>query len=622
MLPQLVNQLAGQGETALVFDDFHRLSAGLARDSVAWLIEHGPPSFQIVISSRTEPALPLARLRARGELVELRAKDLAFTADEADALMNGHLQLDLSHHELDDLATQTEGWAAGLYLAALSLRGSGDRREQLRKFDGSNRHVVDFLVDEVLATHDLATQDLMLHSAILQRFCGPLLDAVIDHEGSGTFLAAISRSNLFLLPLDDHGEWYRFHHLFAQLLRTELERRQPGLAPILHRRAYIWFRDQGLLDDAFEHAIGAGAFTDAGDLILTAWDRYSNGARHATVLTWLQQIPRQLLLEDSNLLLVEAWIQSMSGNRAEAAAAIVAVEERGGLEAGPLPDGFRSLQASLAALKAQFPWGSVSNMFENAVRAASLVEPESRFRSIVCWGVGAAHYFRGELDEADPWFEEAVALAPRSDRWIIAASALAYRSFIAGELGQLDEQSRLAGEAVILAREHNLEEIDGEVHVALGMSLATRRSFREALPLLERGVAVLRWWGQPTELANAQIHRAWALRAAGERRAAAVAIADARATVDGCPDPAFLRDRVAALERSSPERSGSGRADLSRQELTVLRLLRSSLSERDIGRELHLSHNTIHSHTRSIFRKLGVSTRADAVERARQLHLL
>jgi LuxR family maltose regulon positive regulatory protein len=193
---------------------------------------------------------------------------------------------------------------------------------------------------------------------------------------------------------------------------------------------------------------------------------------------------------------------------------------------------------------------------------------------------------------------------------------------IAGELGQLEKQARLAEEAVTLAQDHNMEEIDGEVHVALGMSLVAGGNFSEALPLLERGVAVLRGWGQPTELANAEIYLASALRTAGERNAAVVATANARNTIDACPDPAFLRDRVEALERHSVVRNDPGSADLSNREIAVLRLLRGSLSEREIARELHLSHNTVHSHTRSIFRKLGVSTRADAVRRARQLHLV
>lgn len=622
MLPQLVNEMASQGPTALVLDDFHRLSAGPARDSVAWLIEHGPPSFQIVVSSRIEPALPLARLRARAELVEVRAKDLAFTADEADTLMNERMKLDLSHNEVDNLTGHTEGWAAGLYLAALSVRGSDDRAELLRRFDGSSRQVVDFLMDEVLTTHDPAMQDLMLRSSILERLSGPLVDAVSNNQGSGTALAAISRTNLFLLPLDDHGEWYRFHHLFARLLRMELERREPGMAPILHRRAYAWFQDRGWLEEALEHALRAGAFAEAAELIAAAWPDYMNRARYATVLTWLQGLPRQLVLADSKLLLVEAWMQTLSGNRAEAVSAVAAVEQRGRLEEGPLPDGFSSLEASLATLRASCSWGDVTGGLDNAIRASQLVGPESRFHSIVLWAVGMGHYYRGQLEEADHWFQEAVDLAPRGQRWVTAALSLSYRSLIAGELGRVDQQMLLVDKAETLCRERGLEGVIGEEQVALAMSLVARGNLREALPLLELGVTLIRSLGQPLELANAQLYMASALRAAGQRAAATSMIADARAVLDSCPDPGVLRDRLAALERSSPRRSDPGNAELSEQELRVLRLLRSSLSERDIGRELHLSHNTIHSHTRSIFRKLGVSKRSDAVRRARELHLV
>jgi LuxR family maltose regulon positive regulatory protein len=554
--------------------------------------------------------------------VEVRASDLAFTADEADTLMNGRMKLDLGHDEVANLTGQTEGWAAGLYLTALSVRGSDDRAQLLRSFDGSSRQVVDFLMDEVLTTHDPAMQDLMLRSSILERLCGPLLDAVRDNEGSGTWLTAISRTNLFLLPLDDRGEWYRFHHLFARLLRMELEHRDPGMAPILHRRAYAWFRDQGLLDEALEHAFEAGAFVEAGELLAAAWPGYMNRARHATVLAWLQRFPRQLVLGDSRLSLIEAWMQSMSGDRAKAASAVAAVEQRGGLEQGPLADGFSSLEAGLATLKAVFPWGDVTGGLDNAIRAAELVEPESRFRSMVLFAAGMGHYYRGQLEEADHWFQEAADLAPRGQRWLMAAQSLSYRSLIAGEMGRVDQQLLFVEKAVTLSREHGLEGILGDERVALGMSLVARGNLREALPLLERGVDVGRSLGQPLALANAQLYMASTLRAAGQRAAASSMIADAREVLDSCPDPGILRDRLGALDSSSSRRSDPGNADLTKQELAVLWLLRSSLSERDIGRELHLSHNTIHSHTRSIFRKLGVSKRADAVRRARELHLL
>ena len=273
VLPQLVNELSGQGETALILDDFHRLSSGAARDGVAWFVEHAPSNFTLVLGTRSEPALPLAALRAHGELREVRADELGFTSDEADALLNGRLRLGLAREDVDELVARTEGWPAGLYLAGLSLQGAEDRHDFIGRWGGTSRHVVDFLVDEVLSSYDPATQTLMLRSSILQRLCGRLCDAVLEREDTGGLLSGLSRTNLFLVPLDDRGEWYRFHHLFGQLLRVELEHREPGLVPTLHRRAYVWHRDHGSLDDAVDHAIEAEAFAEAGEEIEAAWIR-------------------------------------------------------------------------------------------------------------------------------------------------------------------------------------------------------------------------------------------------------------------------------------------------------------------------------------------------------------
>jgi LuxR family transcriptional regulator, maltose regulon positive regulatory protein len=209
---------------------------GAACESIAWFADHAPPTFQLVLSTRTEPALPLAALRAHGELLELRADDLRFTSEEADAFLNGRLGLGLTPADLDCLVERTEDWPAGLYLAALSLRNTADRHTFVNELGASIRHVIDFLETEVLAAHDLPTQTLMLRTSILERLSGPLCDAVLEQQHSAAILPALSCSNLFLVPLDGHGRWYRFHPLFAQLLRVELEQREPGLAPALHRR--------------------------------------------------------------------------------------------------------------------------------------------------------------------------------------------------------------------------------------------------------------------------------------------------------------------------------------------------------------------------------------------------
>ena len=519
VLPRLVNELDGQGEITLILDDFHRLSSVPARASVRWFIDHAPPEFQLVLATRTEPALPVAALRARGELLELRAADLRFTCEEADAFLNGRLGLGLTPDDVEGLAEKTEGWPAGLYLAALSLQHAADRHDLVRRFGGSNRHVVDFLVTEVVEAHDPPAQALMLRTSVLERLSGPLCDAVLEQEGSAAMLDALSRSNLFLVPLDDEGGWYRFHHVFAQLLRVELERREPGLAPALHRRAYAWHRDHGTTEEAIQHAIAAGAYAEAAELIQGPWISYANTCRYDTVLAWLRRLPDEILSGDVHLLLIQAWVLSLSARREEAALAIAAVERLGDLGAGPLPDGFSSGEASLTMLRACFPWGDIGAQLENGRRAAELEGPGSPWRPLACWAVGTGLYFRGEPEEADRWFAESAALAPASAQWLAGEASLAYRSWIAGERGRLDEQRVLAETAAEFVREHSIGKAIGVAPLALGVSLAARGRPGEALPLIERGVALSRTFGQPIQLANALLGQAPVLRVLGEHAA-------------------------------------------------------------------------------------------------------
>ena len=250
VLPRLVNELDDLGEVTLILDDFHRLPAGPARESLAWFVDHAPPAFQLVLSTRTEPDLRLAALRAHGDLLELRAGDLRFTAGEADAFLNGRLALGLTPEEVDGLVERLEGWPAGLYLTALSLRRAADRPGLVTELGASSRHLIDFLETEVLRAHDPPVQELMLRCSVLDRLSGPLCDAVLEQQHSGPMLDALSSSNLFLIPLDSEGGWYRFHPLFARLLRVELERREPGTAPALHRRASAWHRDHEMTGEA------------------------------------------------------------------------------------------------------------------------------------------------------------------------------------------------------------------------------------------------------------------------------------------------------------------------------------------------------------------------------------
>jgi ATP/maltotriose-dependent transcriptional regulator MalT len=622
VLPRLVNELAGQEGVALILDDFQRLSSGDARDGVAWFVERAPPTFQLVLGTRIEPSFPLAALRARGELLELRAHDLRFSRDEAAALLNGRLGLGLSSKDVETLVERTEGWPAGLYLAALSLACASDRHAYVGRFGASSRHVVDFLTEEVLDANDPATMELMLKCSILERLCGGLCDAVLEQEDAAVRLAALARTNLFLVPLDDRGEWYRFHHLFAELLRLELERREPETVTALHLRAYAWHRDHGTVEEAIHHALEAGAFAEAGDLVATVWMRYLQVFRFATILALLERFPDDVLRGDARLLLVRAWVFSLTCRHEEAAEAIAAAEQLDRLEQGPLPDGFSSVESSLSLLKAGVPWGDVGAQLAAARRAAELEGPGSLWWPSVCGTVGCGLYLSGEIDEADRWFEDSTALALESGQWVTASASLAYRSLIAGDRGHIEEQQTLAEQGAELVRAHGLEELNGLVQVALGLSLAARQRSDEALALVERGVAVVRRRRGPIDVAEVLLRQLALLQRMGERERAAAVLAEARAVVESCPDAGVLPTRLAALDHKTRKQGAPRDGELTERELTVLRMLSGSLSERDIGRELYLSHNTVHSHVRSIYRKLGVVSRSEAVAHARRDGLL
>jgi LuxR family maltose regulon positive regulatory protein len=623
ILPRLVSELSQQGPLALILDDWHWASDDGAAASMAWFIRHAPATFQLVLSTRTEPSLPLAAMRARGQLLEFRSEDLRFTVQEADAFLNGRLALGLRPDDVEGLVERTEGWPTGLYLAALSLQRTADRDAVIKRFGPSHRHVADYLVAEVLDGHDQSAQALMIRSSILERLSGPLCDAVLQQENSGAVLEKLSRTNLFLVPVPGENQWYRFHPVFGQLLRAELNRREPELVRGLHHRAYAWHRYHGTTAEAIQHALRAGAYAEAAELLEANWVSYVVGARYAKVLAWLRQFPREMLRSDAPLLLVKAWMLTLSAKRPEAERALAAVERLGELGRGPLPDGFSSVEASLRSLRACFPWGDVGSQLRSANRAVELEGHGSPWRPVVCWAMGQAQYLQGEPRVADRWFAESLALGLPSAKLRVEASSFAYRSLIAGDLGYLDRQRLLAARAAELLLDRSTQKADGVVPLAVGLSLAARGRSREARPLIKRGVAVLRRpGGQPTEVAMALLAYASALCGVDDRQESLTVIADARSVLASCADPGMLAGKLRMLERVHRVRDESGSQELTTQEFRVLRLLESDSSERAIGAELYVSYNTVHSHVEAIYRKLGVDSRAHALERARELRLV
>ena len=318
LVTALINELAAAGpgadERPLVLDDYHLIVSQPVHASLGFLLEHRPPGLGVVLASRADPPLPLARLRARGQLAELRAAELRFTTGEAAAMLREASGVDLPDPVVAALADRTEGWAAGLQLAALSLRGQADAVGFVSAFTGSNRYVLDYLAEEVLERQSEQVRAFLLETSVLERLSGPLCDAVTGRTGSQASLEQVERAGLFLMPLDEVRGWWRYHHLFADLLRARLQQ-QPDRAAQLHRDAATWYEEHGLADDAVRHAVAAGEMTWAARLIEQHFDAvYYWRGEGATIQRWLSALPDDLVRSRPRLLLIQALVAATSGN--------------------------------------------------------------------------------------------------------------------------------------------------------------------------------------------------------------------------------------------------------------------------------------------------------------------
>jgi LuxR family maltose regulon positive regulatory protein len=296
ILTALLNEITTvQDHFIFVLDDYHVIDSKPIDEALIFLLEHLPPQMHLVIATREDPHLPLARLRARGQLTELRAADLRFTPAEAADFLNRMMGLNLRDADIAALEARTEGWIAGLQLAAISMQERSDTTGFIQAFTGSHRFVLDYLIEEVLQHHSEHIRSFLLQTAILDRFCAPLCNTVTGREDGKEMLDVLERSNLFLIPLDDQRQWYRYHHLFADFLQAHLMEAQPDKVSALHRRASEWYEHHGLTDDAIRHALAAGDFARAADLVELIMSAMTRNQQYATLRGWLKVIPDELV---------------------------------------------------------------------------------------------------------------------------------------------------------------------------------------------------------------------------------------------------------------------------------------------------------------------------------------
>ena len=313
-LEMLINDLATIPEDfTLVLDDYHVITNEAIHQSLIFLIEHMPPQMHLVIASRTTPPLPLTLLRGRGQLAELRSDDLRFTPDEIAVFLNNVMGLNLSSEQIAALDERTEGWIVGLQMAAVSMQGKEDVSGLIAEFSGDDRYVLDYLIEQVLDRQMGQVQSFLLQTSILDRMCGSLCEAVTGQEDGQATLEALESANLFIIPLDNRRRWYRYHHLFAAVLQTRLQQTQPDLVPELHSRASGWYEDNGLMEEAVDHALAADDFETAASLMERAADSVARRRETGKLLMWLELLPEEVILSRPRLCLKYAYLLSWSG---------------------------------------------------------------------------------------------------------------------------------------------------------------------------------------------------------------------------------------------------------------------------------------------------------------------
>ena len=560
LVTALINDLTARpeaGEVLLVLDDYHLVGSQPVHASVGFLLEHLPPGLHPVLASRADPPLALARLRARGQLAELRAAELRFTADEAAAMLREVAGADLPDAAVAALAARAEGWAAGLQLAGLSLRGQEDVAGFVAAFTGSHRYVLDYLAEEVLERQSKQVRAFLLETSVLERLSGALCDAVTGRTGSQALLEQVERAGLFLVPLDEVRGWWRYHHLFADLLRARLQQQQPDRVPELHRNAATWYEQRGLADDAIRHAVAAGEMTWAARLIERHYDAaFFLRGEAATIHRWLAALPEDLVRSRPRLLLGQALMAVLSG-RLEAVEPLLDAAERASAGAAaepfePTAGRARSLLvnapaliALLRSILAQLRGDADATVAFASQALAGSREDEWRLRSDVQECLAVAEWLGGRLAEAERAFGSSIAGWRAADRPTFTAYAGYHLGQIQRAQGRLDAAVRTCWQALEITAPPGRPPLPaaGPAYVGLGEVAYQRNELDTALRHVTEGIALCRQFVHTAPLATGLVTLAWIRQATGDPASAREAIGEA---IQAAPGPPGLLNPVPA----------------------------------------------------------------------------
>ncbi len=498
ILTVLINELTTFRDAfAIVLDDYHVIEANIIHETLTFLIDHLPDNMHLVITSRVDPPLQLSRLRVRDQLTEIRANDLRFTTEEAAAFLSQVMGLNLSAEEATLLETRTEGWIAGLQIAALSMQGRNDITGFIQAFSGSHRHILGYLADEVINQQSEDNLKFLLQTSLLDRLCGPLCEAVTGDSGGQETIQGLERANLFIIPLDDEGVWYRYHHLFGEVLRNRLTTSSiNGKTNIaeLHRRASDWFEEAGLIDDAIGHALAAPDMERAAVLV----ERYSTIMMQQSNIflfrSWLQQLPEELVQTRPRLLLAYGWSLVLTGHVKSLEQWLDAPKARRALALPDLPVEVLGELTLLRATLARFQREPDRSLQLAQASLSQLSEDERGFLAGAMYTIGVAHLQKGDIDSASQAFMEAVTLGEARGGPYMALSALDTLSAMQIRQGHLAQAMQSCQQALDMALRLGWQAMPaiGMTYIHLGRVLYERNDLEGATAALTNAVERLR----------------------------------------------------------------------------------------------------------------------------------
>jgi ATP/maltotriose-dependent transcriptional regulator MalT len=624
-IPLLVNELMDAPPVVLVLEDWHVLKNPFCDETMSAFVEHAPEAVQIVISSRSDPGIPLARLRAHGELTEVRAEQLRLSAEESQELLR-RAEVDLDDDDVARLTDRTEGWAAGLHLASIALRDQADTSAFVAEFSGDTRHVLDFLAQDVLNAVSPDIRLFLQRTSILENISASLCDAVLERSDSAAILAEIEHANLFLVSVDESRHVYRYHQLFAAMLRRELEMQEPEAVRGLHARASVWFAEHGYPEACVGHAIESRDLARASDLVAAHAREYVSSGRSATLVRWLEALSWHEAVEDPQLAIIRAAVLGVTGHPAGDLEWWLEVAARGS-RSRALANGVHSVESGIALVRSIYLTRGLEAARDSALRALELEPMDSMWRHQALAALGQAQYLLGLGEEARLSLDEARRLPHGPGQAPGVALVLAYLAFLELDLGRERPAERLALDALALLEERHVGDTPAAAnpHLALGGARMLSTDGHGAVEHLERAAELSAPLSPTYWHVHALLRLADALNRLGRIAEAQDALEAGRAELAALPDAGVLATVLAEkddLLHGRRRREGFLGEPLSESELRVLRRLAEGHSLREVAKELFLSLNTVKTHRRTIYRKLGATTREEALERSAELGIV